>query len=459
MKAIVLIYNENFALACFDKFCLLLHFCSSTTETTYPSLLNSDSHSTSMATSDLPQTFPSILTHEPHIDMSSNPPRPHPVWKYHSSTSFPQNPPNLHPHELLVKIVATGICHTDVFVSCIPSGYMPGVAPYPKILGHEGAGTVLAVGSSVTQAKEGDHVLLSYDYCGTCSQCKLGNGMSCDCVSFNPHNTYSKPAIFKSKSGEGGAEVETSGKFFGQSSFSSYTLVEQKSVVNVTKLINGNMDELKLLAPLGCGLMTGGGAMLNVAKLTPESVVLVLGAGAVGMGAVMAARNIGVKGIIVVDRVAHRLATAKELGATETLDTTGMEMDAVPKAIMEVAAKISGGNPLAIDVSFETTGNIAVTQAGMSAMGIQALMIVVGIPPPGSTYTFSSQDLYMMKKRYVANILGNSDSRVVVPKMIEWWREGKFEIEKLVKYFDAKDAEKALEGMESGRDIKPIIVW
>ena len=410
-----------------------------------------------MAISEVPKTFPSVVCYSPHVDMNSTPPRPHPVWRYQETTSFPQNPPKLHPNELLVKIHATGICHTDVFMSSIPQGVMPGTAAYPKILGHEGAGTVIAVGDNVTEAGIGDQVLLSYDYCGSCSTCKLGNGMTCDCDEFNAKNTGCVPSIFKSK-GEDGNDVDTSGKFFGQSSFSAYTLVEDKSIVNVTSLIK-SQDELKLLAPLGCGLMTGAGSMMNVASLTSESIVLVLGAGAVGMGAVMAARNLGVKGVILVDRVPHRLALGKELGATETLDTTGIDMSELPKTIMELAATISGGNPMSITTCFETTGHIGVSQAGMSALGLKGLMIVVGIPPPTATYTFSAHDLFFMRKRYVANILGTSDSRVVVPQMIKWWREGKFEIEKLVKYFDAKDAEKALEGMESGADIKPILVW
>ena len=409
-----------------------------------------------MATSDVPQTFPSVICHAPHIDMNSNPPRPHPVWRYNESTSFAQHPTKLHSKELLVKIHATGICHTDVFISSIPDGAFPGLADAPRILGHEGAGTVIAVGDEVTEAKAGDQVLLSYDYCGTCSTCKLGKGMTCDCDSFQAKNTGCDPSIFKTKS-EDGSEVKTAGKFFGQSSLASYTLVEDKSVVNVSKLLKSE-NELEVLAPLGCGLMTGAGAMMNVASLTPESVVLVLGAGAVGMGAVMAARNLGVKGVILVDRVPHRLETGKELGATETLDTTGIDFESLPKAIMELAAKITG-NPMSITTCFETTGHIGVTQAGMAAMGMKGLMIAVGIPPLGATYTFSTQDLYFMKKRYVQNILGNSDSREVIPQMIKWWRDGKFEIEKLVRYFNAQDAEKALDGMESGRIIKPVIVW
>ncbi len=409
-----------------------------------------------MASPDVPQTFPSIVCYAPHIDMNSNPPRPHPVWRYNESTSFAQHPPKLHSHEVLIRIKATGICHTDVFISSMPDGAFPGLAASPRILGHEGAGTVIAVGDEVTEAKAGDQVLLSYDYCGTCPNCKLGDGMSCECDSFSAKNTGCVPSIFKSKSEDRG-EAETAGKFFGQSSLASFTRVEDKSVVNVTQLVKSE-DELKLLAPLGCGLMTGAGAMLNVASLTPESVVLVLGAGAVGMGAVMAARNLGVKGIILVDRVPHRLQTGKELGATETLDTTSMDMESVHRTIMGLAANITG-NPMSITTCFETTGHIGVTQAGMSAMGFKGLMIVVGIPPPTGTYTFSAQDLYFMKKRYIMNILGNSDSRVVIPQMIQWWRDGKFELEKLVKYFDAKDAEKALEGMESGTDIKPVIVW
>jgi Zn-dependent alcohol dehydrogenase len=355
-------------------------------------------------------------------------------------------------------MTAVGICHTDVFTSSIPNGAMPGATAYPKILGHEGAGTVISVGSAVDIAKPGDYVLLSYDYCGECVNCKLGKGQSCNCDQFLPKNTYSVEGTFRSQSNNK-ESVPTAGKFFGQSSFASYSLVEDKSIVNVTHLLKNPAEELKLLAPLGCGLMTGTGAMCNVAKITPESIVLVLGAGAVGMGAVMAARNLGAKGIIVVDKVAHRLATAKELGATETLDTTGMEMAAIPQAIMGLAANISGGNPMSINYCFETTGHPGVTGAGMNALAPFGLLIAVGIPPLHGKYEFSAMDMYFMRKTYEVNMLGNSESRVILPLMIKWWRDGKFPLEKLVKYYDAKDVLKALDGMESGACIKPVLVW
>jgi Zn-dependent alcohol dehydrogenase len=188
-------------------------------------------------------------------------------------------PNDLKDGELLVEMVASGICHTDLLTTSFPGG-LPGL-PYPRIVGHEGSGYVKAIGPKVTKdVKVGDPVLLSFDHCGGCESCEAQHPAYCS--SFMPMNIYCIPEIFKSKDGS----QPIAGKHFGQSSFASLSIVNQASVLPARDLVK-DKEELKLFAPLGCGLQTGAGAILNIAKPGPKDRVMVLGLGGVGLSAVM----------------------------------------------------------------------------------------------------------------------------------------------------------------------------
>lgn len=255
-------------------------------------------------------------------------------------------------HELKVRMISTGICHSDIVVASIPSG--GGFLKFPKVLGHEGAGVVEEVGPGVTVAQAGDPVLLSYRYCKECDLCKADQQPYC--LTWVPLNMTGEEGIFQTTGGE-----EVPAKFFGQSSFAGMSMVSETSVVNLKGLVNGN-DELKLLAPLGCGLMTGSGAIINGANAKPHDIVLVTGIGAVGLGAIMAAKITGCKEIIAVDRVAHRLETAKELGATKLLDTTKVGAN-----FAEDIRKLVEGQRISIVI--ETTGAVPVINQSLKALG------------------------------------------------------------------------------------------
>ncbi|RVX71364.1 hypothetical protein B0A52_04938 [Exophiala mesophila] len=364
------------------------------------------------------------------------PPNPGPNWKVEkTSVSRP-----LKASELRVRMVASGICHTDVFVSCIPEG-VPGIQ-YPRALGHEGGGIVEEVGPDVTVAKVGDPVLLSYDYCAKCNLCLTSREPYCD--GFPLLNIVGDQTL-KNSSGE-----PLQAKFFGQSSFAGESIVAENSVVNAKDLIKNN-DELKLLAPLGCGLMTGSGAVINNAKVSEADIVVVTGIGAVGLGAIMAAKIVGAKEIIAVDRIAHRLETAKELGATKILESKA-DTD-----LVEELGKLAGGGRIAF--VFETTGVIPVIKAAASALGRRGKLVQIGVPPPGAELTLNFYDFFSANKILDCFYLGDTTGRQWVPTMIQWWREGKFPIEKLVKYYPVTEALQALHGMESGAAIKPVLVW
>src|SRR5699024_11167306 len=234
--------------------------------------------------------------------------------------------------EVLVKVVGTGVCHTDLIVlqSEVPT-------PTPIALGHEGAGIVEKVGSAVTEFEEGDHVVISFNYCGKCNNCLQGVPSACE--NFFQDNFGTSMESSQSRIVEGDRKVSN---LFGQSSLATYCV---SNVRNTVKIEDKDID-LALLGPLACGIQTGAGTILN--KLKPgfgESVVI-FGCGAVGLSAVMGAKLANCKTIIAADLNEDRLALAKELGATHVINSG--EVDPV-----ETVQEITGGGA---HYSVESTG-------------------------------------------------------------------------------------------------------
>src|SRR5690554_5275358 len=232
--------------------------------------------------------------------------------------------------EIRVRIVATGVCHTDAVARDL------GIAPFPIVLGHEGAGVVDAVGEGVTDLKPGDHVVLSFAHCGGCGNCLTGHPTVCN--TFNDLNFGGAMDDGSHRITQGETAINT---FFGQSSFATYAIAKSRNAVKVDSEV-----DLALLGPLGCGIQTGAGTVLN--RLKPEfgSSIVIYGAGAVGLSAMMAAKILGCEYIIAVDVHDNRLTLAKELGATHTLN--GQQVDVVK----EVQKITGGGSHYAV----ETTG-------------------------------------------------------------------------------------------------------
>ncbi len=234
----------------------------------------------------------------------------------------------LRPDEVRVRLVATGVCHTDAVVR---DGWIP--TTFPIVLGHEGAGVVEAVGATVHDLAPGDHVVLTVASCGTCRSCRSG------------HPSYCLDSYGQNFAGGRGFGTDTSltdadghsvnSHFFGQSSFSTHVNAARRSVVKVRDDV-----PLELLGPLGCGVQTGAGAVLNVLKPGPGDSIVVFGTGAVGMSALLAAVAARATTIIAVDLNPDRLALALELGATHAIDA-GKE-DALER-IREITG---GGSPV-----------------------------------------------------------------------------------------------------------------
>ncbi|KAG9775432.1 hypothetical protein KCU88_g5096, partial [Aureobasidium melanogenum] len=331
--------------------------------------------------------------------------------------------------EVLVRIIASGVCHTDLGCGSHPDGVGFPVPPYPRVLGHEGAGYVVKVGSNVTKVKAGDSVLLSFAFCGNCHNCE--HGAPGYCAQFTSLNFCGNPKAFQF-SGGGQVQSDVGGSFFGQSSFSNLTRVQETSVVKVTDMIKNEAD-LKLYAPLGCGFQTGAGTVTELGSARASDKVAVIGLGGVGLAAIMAARHRGCRTIIGIDRVEARLELAKSLGATHTINTSSIG-DGLEKAVRDI-------------------------QQGIEFTANQGKMILLGVAPMDAA----------LQVALVPFMVGNScleawkvvfvQQMSYIPRMIQWQRQGNFPIEKLVKYYKVEEFEQAIRDMEDGVTVKPILIW
>jgi aryl-alcohol dehydrogenase len=254
--------------------------------------------------------------------------------------------------EVLVRIAASGVCHTDAITR---AGDMP--MPFPCVLGHEGSGIVERVGPGVTMIARGDKVIIGWPSCGECRNCLDGHPRYClrtgdALVSGRRFKGEAKGKTAYSRNGE-----EIHGHFFGQSSFATHSIVSADALVKVP-----NDVPLELLGPLACGLATGAGAVLNEARPKLGDSILVVGVGAVGLAAIMAARNSGVTKILAADVHDNRLAMARDFGATHTINSrTGK--------LVEEVAKITGST---VDFAFDCTGVIAVIETIAQTVGCSA---------------------------------------------------------------------------------------
>ncbi|QOV40559.1 NAD(P)-dependent alcohol dehydrogenase [Streptomyces ferrugineus] len=340
------------------------------------------------------------------------------------------------PYEAVVRMVATGLCHTDLGVA---SGGLP--FPLPGVLGHEGAGVVEAVGPSVTGVAPGDHVVLSFTSCGDCRSCRGGHPAYC--ATWLPLNLIGgRRADGTSTISRGGEEL--GGHFFGQSSFAERALVDERSLVKVDPDV-----PLVSIAPLGCGVQTGVGAVWNVLKPATGSTVVVLGAGAVGLSAVMAAALTPATTIIAVDRVGERLSLAKELGATHTVNASEADLG-------DALAVITGGQ--GADGVVETTGNVGVLRQGVDALALRGTLVVVGAPPFGTEVALDVNGL-LGGKRVVGLTLGDAETQAFIPALVELVKDGRLPLHRLISSYPFADIDQAVRDMGAGKAIKPVLTF
>ncbi|SOC11240.1 aryl-alcohol dehydrogenase [Ureibacillus xyleni] len=332
-------------------------------------------------------------------------------------------------NEVLVKIVASGVCHTDAVARDAA------IAPLPAVLGHEGAGIIEEVGEGVTRLAKGDHVVLSFAHCGHCDHCLTGHPTVCE--TFNDLNFGGTHDDYTHRLSKDGQPLST---FFGQSSFGTYAIAHERNVVRVDKDV-----DLALLGPLGCGIQTGAGTVLNKIKPPFGSTIAIYGAGAVGLSAIMAAKIVGCKTIIAVDVHDSRLELAKELGATHAFNGTKVD---VVKEIKEIT---NGGTNYAVD----TTGVPPVVRQSLKALRPLGIAAIVGVTPEMSIDVHN--DIMAEGKTMMGVIEGDAVPNVFIPQLIEYYKAGQFPFDKLVRFYEFNQINEAFEASKNGEAIKPIL--
>lgn len=338
------------------------------------------------------------------------------------------------PDEVRVRIIATGLCHTDLVVrdQIIPT-------PLPLVLGHEGAGVIDAVGSEVTEFQPGDPVVLGFASCRECKQCDAGEPAYCD--HFTPLN-FGGSRLDGSKSLSDDAGMIGS-HFFGQSSFADHCLVSAKNVVKVPAEAN-----LEILGPLGCGIMTGAGAILKALAVGAGHSVLISGGGPVGLSAVMAAKAAGASTIILVDPIEGRRTLALELGATHTLDPSGEDVRARAREIQ----------PGGVDRALDTSGVPAAIEAMAASLAPRAKLAMVGVPKSlDATISLPILGLLQLGASVCGVTEGDADPRTFVPELIQMNMDGKFPFEKLIRVYSIEEINQAVTDQHEGRCVKAVL--
>ncbi|MDH7796565.1 MULTISPECIES: NAD(P)-dependent alcohol dehydrogenase [unclassified Beijerinckia] len=334
--------------------------------------------------------------------------------------------------EVLVKIVASGVCHTD-----LKSAGKVSPVPKPVVLGHEGAGVVEAVGAGVTKVAKGDHVVLTFGFCGHCPSC--ADAEPAYCYNQGRLNFECTPVDGLRYTDASGNPVH--GDFFSQSSFATYAVGHERNVVKVRK-----DAPLELLGPLGCGIQTGAGAILNDFKLQPGQTLAVFGVGALGLSAVMAARIAGASRIVAVDRHAHRLDLARDLGADLTI-VAGSEPTSA-----EILKQIPGG----VDFALDTTGVLPVMRQAIDSLAPRGMAGFVTSPWDGSELSVSVRHLLLGRK--IRGIIeGNSNPDVFIPMLVDFFMQGRFPFDRLVQFYNFDEIAKAFHDSEDGKTVKPVL--
>ena len=336
--------------------------------------------------------------------------------------------------EILVRIVATGICHTDLVVQ---AGMLP--APIPVVLGHEGAGIVEKVGSGISKVKQGDHVVLSFNSCGSCKSCDEKEPAYC--YEFMPYNFGSTR-----EDGTTALSLQNSpvhSNFFGQSSFATFALCREVNAVKVNKRI-----DISLLGPLGCGILTGAGAVMNALPVKAGSSFVVFGTGSVGLSSIMAAKIEGASIIIAIDLNDDRLKIARELGATHTFN---------PSTTTNIVEQILELTTHGVSVALDTTGLPDVIRDAVLCLAPRGSCGILGACPPDFEITLNELHFFAGGRKLVGIVEGSAYPDTMIPKLINYFEEGQFPFDRLIKFYDFKDINQAIEDSEKGHTIKAIV--
>ena len=335
--------------------------------------------------------------------------------------------------ELLVEIVASGMCQTDQHGR---DGYYN--TPLPAVFGHEGAGIVAAVGKGVTRFAPGDHVVISYPWCGTCANCRRRMESHCQ-NNFDLKMRGTRPDGSTLMSRDG-APVYSA--FFQQSSFATHAVANERFAVKVRR-----DAPLDLLGPLACSGQTGAGAVLNTMQPRPGDAFAVFGVGAVGLSGLMAARIAGCDPIIAVDIHAQRLALARELGATHVIDHTGRA---------DVVAEIRRITGDGVRFSLETSAQPAVFREAVEALMPAGTCVLLGSARAGTEVALDMP--FLQFGRVVRGVIqGESHPPEFIPRLVDFVMQGQMPLDRMVTFYPLADINCAARDSTDGIAIKPVL--
>ncbi len=338
--------------------------------------------------------------------------------------------------EVLVKMVASGICHTD---TAVIEQYLPVV--FPMVAGHEGVGVIEKVGPGVSSLAPGDRVILTFPSCGVCEHCQESHPYSCD-DNFNMFFGGKYRDGTKRMTGADGKEI---GVLFGQSSFATYAVANQDNAIKV----DIDVDELKALCSLGCGVQTGAGAVLNRMKPRPGSSIAIFGCGAVGLAAIMAAKLSGCSTIIAIHGSKGR-EEALGFGATHTIN--GRKEDVVAK-VKEIT------NGKGVNYALESSGQPPLAVTMLNVMAKEGLAVTVSVTAGAEVPIALEPQIMNPSVTFAGCVEGHSNPKVFIPELVKFYKEGKLPVDKMNKYYKFEEIEKAFEDSHTGGVLKPVIVF
>ncbi len=332
----------------------------------------------------------------------------------------------LGPGEVHVKLVSSGVCHSDVSAQngTIPSGT-------PCVLGHEGAGIVLEVGPGVTDLQAGDHAILSFTpACRKCKACLRGQSNLCETMmqmAVTPHFVV---------------DGQTIGGFTGCGTFSEEMIVPENAVVPVSRDI-----PLEIVSLIGCGVTTGVGAAINTAAVSPGSSVAVIGAGGVGIAAIQGARIAGASEIVAIDPVESKHEMALKFGATHAVK---------PDDVEGVKNDITGGE--GFDYVLECVGHPATIRQCYDLARRGGTAVVVGVGRLEEEVKFSAFELFYGDKTLKGSMYGGANVRVDFPRLLRRWRAGKLDLEGMIsRRIKVEEVNEAFRAMQAGEVIRSVI--
>ncbi len=305
--------------------------------------------------------------------------------------------------EVLLRTAFAGLCHSDLH-------FMEGLYPFPLpvVLGHEAAAVVEEVGADVTYVKPGDHVITCLSvFCGECAQCVTGHTNLCE-------NTEVKLLPGAAR------RLKLNGKVLNQafnlSAFAEHMLVHEHAIVKIR-----NDIPLDRAALVGCGVMTGVGAVFHAAKVEPGSTVVVIGCGGIGLSAVNGAALAGAERIIAIDTIASKLELAKQMGATDTINASNADP-------VELVKEMTGGG---VPYSFEAIGTKKTAEQSFAMLRPGGVATIIGMIPFGVKIELHGAD-FLRDRKIQGTSMGGNHFRVDMPRLLELWRQGRLKLDHLI---------------------------